>query len=184
MSGASRTELGFSPNAYRNAADERGESFHRRRLGRKAVKGLVNSKLIIKLSKEKQIMSGSQIARACIHEEYPPGSLGLHVSQAPMARHHGPRRPRSPYFRVLARRESTGGVTQLRKNLAWARWRDRLGTQARPITQAGGSFVQLLRASQWHFSARRLYLDLGCEEARAMASILVGASDNEAPAGR
>ena len=62
---------------------------------------------------------------------------------------------------------------------------NRLGTHsfrrgaARAILEAGGSFAQLLRSGQWHSSAYQLYLDLGHEEATAMASVLVEGSDDE-----
>ena len=48
---------------------------------------------------------------------------------------------------------------------------------ARAILAAGGTFAQLLRAVQWHSSAYRLYLDMGGEEAKAMASVLTEDSD-------
>ena len=50
---------------------------------------------------------------------------------------------------------------------------------ARAILGAGGSFSQLPRTEQWRSSAYQLYLDLGHEESRAMASITVDASDGE-----
>ena len=50
---------------------------------------------------------------------------------------------------------------------------------ARAILEAGGSFSQLLRSGQWRSSAYQLYLDLGHEEASAMASVLVEGSDDE-----
>ena len=46
---------------------------------------------------------------------------------------------------------------------------------------AGGSLAQLIRAGQWHSSAYMLYLALGVEEAQAIASILVEASESEWP---
>ena len=66
-------------------------------------------------------------------------------------------------------------------------WRGagRLGTHssrrgaARAILEAGGSLSQLLRAGHWRASAHQLYLDLGHEEARALAAITVEASDDE-----
>ena len=48
---------------------------------------------------------------------------------------------------------------------------------ARAISDAGASVAQLLRAGQWRSSAYSLFLDLGVEETKAMASILIGASD-------
>ena len=50
---------------------------------------------------------------------------------------------------------------------------------ARAILEAGGSFSKLLRSGQWRPSAYQLYLDLGREEASAMASVLVEGSDDE-----
>ena len=49
---------------------------------------------------------------------------------------------------------------------------------ARAILEAGGSFSQLLRSGQWRSAAYQLYLDLGREEANAMASVLVEGSDD------
>ena len=60
---------------------------------------------------------------------------------------------------------------------------EKLGTHsirrgaARAILAAGGTSAQLLRAGQWHSSAYRLYLDMGGEEAKAMASVLIEDSD-------
>ena len=42
---------------------------------------------------------------------------------------------------------------------------------------AGGIFAQPMRAGQWHSSASRLYVDMGGEEAKAMASVLIENSD-------
>ena len=62
---------------------------------------------------------------------------------------------------------------------------DKLGTRsfrrgdARAIKEVGGSCTQLLRSGQWRSSAYQLYLDLGHEEANAMASVLVEGSDDE-----
>ena len=50
---------------------------------------------------------------------------------------------------------------------------------ARAILEAGGPFSQLLRSGQWRSSAYQPYLDLGHEEASAMASALVVGSDDE-----
>ena len=50
---------------------------------------------------------------------------------------------------------------------------------ARAILEATGSFSLLLRLGRWHSSAFQLYLDLWREESRAMAPILVEASDDE-----
>ena len=61
----------------------------------------------------------------------------------------------------------------------------RLGTHsfrrgaARAILEAGVPFSQLLRSGQWRSSAYQLYLALGHEESRAMASIMVEASADE-----
>ena len=55
------------------------------------------------------------------------------------------------------------------------------GGEARAILDAGGTFTQLLRAGQWHFSAYRSYLNLGIGEKQSMASIFFGASDDEGP---
>ena len=78
-------------------------------------------------------------------------------------------------------------ISELRFFAAGREWprANKLGTHffrrgaARAILEAGGSFSQLLRSGQWHSSAYQLYLDLGHEEAAAMASVLVEASDDE-----
>ena len=44
---------------------------------------------------------------------------------------------------------------------------------------AGGSFAQLLLAGQWHPSAYGLYLDLGVEETKATAAILLEALEDD-----
>ena len=64
-------------------------------------------------------------------------------------------------------------------------WRGsgRLGTHsfrrgaARATLEAGASFSQLLRSCHWRSSACQRYLDLGREESRAAASIIVEASE-------
>ena len=50
---------------------------------------------------------------------------------------------------------------------------------ARAILEAGNSLAQLLRSGHWRSSAFQLYLDFRREESRAMASILIDASDDE-----
>ena len=49
---------------------------------------------------------------------------------------------------------------------------------ARAILEAG-VFSQLLRSGRWHSSAYELYVDLGREETRAGASLLIEASDED-----
>ena len=48
-------------------------------------------------------------------------------------------------------------------------------------SEAGGSFAQLQTGGEWHSSASRLYLDLGIEEEKAMAEVLIENSDADAP---
>ena len=54
---------------------------------------------------------------------------------------------------------------------------------ARAITLAGRASAQRLMAGKWYSSAYRLYLDLGRKEARATASILIGAPVDESLGG-
>ena len=83
----------------------------------------------------------------------------------------------------------TDRLRTMARQLGWGR-SEKLGSHsirrgaARAILEAGGSFAQLLRAGQWHSSACRLYLDLGVEEKKAMAAVLIEASDDEAPGRR
>ena len=51
------------------------------RLEAKAVVGLVDRKLIIKLNRRKHMASGSRMVRLCVCEEYARDSLELHVPQ-------------------------------------------------------------------------------------------------------
>ena len=48
---------------------------------------------------------------------------------------------------------------------------------ARAILEAGGALAQLLKAGQWNSSAYRLCPDMGGEEAKAMASVLIEDSE-------
>ena len=50
----------------------------------------------------------------------------------------------------------------------------------RAILESGGSFARLLSAGQSHSSSFCLFLDLGAEEAAAMARVFTEASDDEA----
>ena len=52
---------------------------------------------------------------------------------------------------------------------------------ARSVLDAAGSFAQVLRAGLWHSSAYRVYFDLGTEETKATASIMIEASDDAGP---
>ena len=51
---------------------------------------------------------------------------------------------------------------------------------ARAITQAGGPFAQLLKGGHWRSWAYRVYLDIGQEDAHAVASIRLEASEDQA----
>ena len=76
----------------------------------------------------------------------------------------------------------THSLRSMARQFGWEK-AEKLGTRsirrgaARAILAAGGTFAQLLRAGQWHSSAYRLYLDMGGEEAKAMASVLIEDSD-------
>ena len=78
-------------------------------------------------------------------------------------------------------------LTELRGFADPKEWRgaNRLGTHssrggaARVILEVGGSSSQLLRSGQWHSSDYEPYLDLGREESRVAASMLIEASEEE-----
>ena len=78
-------------------------------------------------------------------------------------------------------------LTELRAFAGARNWPrgDKLGTRsymggdARANLEAGGSVTHLPRSGQWHSSAYQPHLDLGREEAIAMASVLVEGSDDE-----
>ena len=50
---------------------------------------------------------------------------------------------------------------------------------ARAILEVGGSFPQPSLSGQWRTSAFQLYLNLGREDSRAVASMLTEASDGD-----
>ena len=89
-----------------------------------------------------------------------------------------------PLFPGWAGRGVLSGFRTFAEGRNWPRG-EKLGTRsfrrgaARAILEAGGSFPQLLRSGQWRSSAYKLYLDLGREEASAMASVLVEGSGDE-----
>ena len=67
----------------------------------------------------------------------------------------------------------------------WRGTADRLGTHsvrrgaASTVLAAGGSFAQLLDAGRWRSPAYRLFIDMGAGETKAIASVLMEASDGE-----
>ena len=134
--------------------------------------------------------TGSRLVRTCICEEYVRGPRELHIPQllCPVRQlRPAIRQPAAAGGPLFPGRAGNNVLTELRAS-AWARkWprSDKLGTHsfrrgaARAILEAGGSFSQLLRLGQWRSSAYKLYLDLGHEESTAMASVLVGSSDDE-----
>ena len=138
--------------------------------------------------------SGPQVAGGRICEEYPPHSLEPHVLQLfcpvrcpwpAITAHTAPGRRFSPPWNG---EEALGAIGSFARARGW-RDRGRLGTHsfrrgaAWAATLAGGSFAQLLRARKWRSSAYHQCFDLGREDARAMVSILVGASGDEVPDG-
>ena len=133
---------------------------------------------------------GSKPTSVCICEEYAPDAVELHAPQ--------PFRPVCQPRPAVRRLASAGeqlfpgcagekALAELREFEELKDWREagRLGAHsfrrgaARAILEAGGSFSQLPRSGQWRSSAYQLYLDLGHEESRAMASIMVEAPDDE-----
>ena len=160
------------------------------RLTRRAVIGLQGGKLIIKLNRRKHMAAGPRLIRACICDEYAIDSLELHIPQliCPV-RHLWPAiRQRAPVggalFEGWAGKRVLSELRYFAEGREWPR-ATKLGAHsfrggaARAILEAGGSFSQLLRSGQWRSSAYQLYLDLGHEEASAMASVLVEGSDDE-----
>ena len=154
-----------------------------------AVIGLEKGQLVIKLHRRKHMPGGARMVRKCICRRYPEGSLEIHVPQLFC--------PVCSFWESMRRRVMTGEklfpnitgstfVSSLRcmaRQLGWEK-SERLGAHsirrgaARAILDAGGTFAQLLKAGQWHSSAYRLYLDLGGEEAKAMASVLIEDSED------
>ena len=160
------------------------------RLARRAVIGLSGTKLVIKLDRRKHMAPGSRLVRACIFDEYARDSLELHIPQLLRpARQLWPAiREKTPVGDTLFLgwngKRALSGLRGFAAGRNWPRG-GKLGTHsfrrgaARAILEAGGSFPQLLRSGQWRSSAYQLYLDLGHEEASAMASALVDGSDDE-----
>ena len=135
---------------------------------------------------------GARMVRGCICEQHPPRSLEIHVPQmfCPTCVLWGAicRRVRAGdmLFPGLTGPRFTDKLRRMARSLGWEK-AERLGSRsirrgaARAILEAGGSFAQLLMAGQWHSSAFRLYLDLGIEEKKATAEVLIGNSDEDAP---
>ena len=145
---------------------------------------------MIKLNRRKHMASGSRLVRACICDEYTRDSLELHIPQllCPARQLWTAIRQKTPVGEPLFPGWNGKRVlSELRDFAAGREWPrgGKLGTlsfrrgAARAILEAGGSFSQLLRSGQWHSSAYQLYLDLGHEEASAMASVLAEGSDDE-----
>ena len=145
---------------------------------------------MIKLNRRKHMASGSRLVRACICDEYASDSLELRIPQllCPVCQLWPAIRQRAPAGGALF--EGWNGkrvLSDLRDFAAGREWprAAKLGTNsvrrgaARAMLEAGGSFPQLLRSGQWRSSAYQLFLDLGHEEASAMASVLVEGSDDE-----
>ena len=64
---------------YRQRAGQDLESDER--LQERAVIGLVNQKLVIKLNRRKQMATDSHMVRVCVCEDYAPDALELHAQQ-------------------------------------------------------------------------------------------------------
>ena len=145
---------------------------------------------MIKLNRRRHMAAGSRLVRACICDEYARDSLELHVPQllCPACQLWAAIMQRAPVGGLLfPGRNGKRALSELRDFAAGREWPrgGKLGTHsfrmgaARAILEAGGSFPRLLRSGQWRSSAYELYLDLGHEEAGALASALVEGSDDE-----
>ena len=157
-----------------------------------AVIGVEKGNIVIKLHRRKHMAGGARLVRRCICERYPPGSLEIHVPQlfCPTCvlwdAICGRVRAGDMLFPGLSGPRFTDKLRNMARHLGWER-SEKLGSHsirrgaARAILEAGGSFAQLLKAGQWHSSAYRLYLDLGMEENKAMAQVMIEQSDDEAP---
>ena len=153
-----------------------------------AVIGLEKGQLVIKLHRRKHMAEGSRMVRKCICHKYPTGSLEIHVPQlfCPVCSFWENMRRRvmcgEKLFPGITGSTFTHSLRSMARQFGWEK-AEKLGTHsirrgaARAILAAGGTFAQLLRAGQWHSSAYRLYLDMGGEEAKAMASVLIEDSD-------
>ena len=146
----------------------------------------------MKLRRRNDMAAGARSVRGCIREECPADSLNVHIPQLSCLvcspRHPGRRPPLSN----VERRGSPNGCPGIRPDVRLGRFgqiarRGKLRTRAirrgatRTITQAGGSFTQILKAGRWYPSADKLFLVLGQVGARATASLLIGVLEDEAP---
>ena len=150
-------------------------------LERPSVFGLGKGNLVIKLRRRAHIAAGSRMIRKCLREKCPDGSphmicptcglLGERCSPELTAK--------APRMDCGARPEGAAGKRPRNWEEAEKRPHSIRRGAARAILVAEGSFAQLLRAGQWRPSAYRLYLGVGIEEKKTMASVLLGASGDD-----
>ena len=146
--------------------------------------------MAIKRNRRKRVATRSQLVRVRVCEEFAREPLELNVPRllCPVCQLWPAIRQRAavgaPLFPSWAGKKA---LPELRAFSGARNWRrgDKLGTHsprrgaARAILEAGGSLPQLLRSGQWRSSAYQLNLDLGHEEARAMASVIAEGSGDE-----
>ena len=143
---------------------------------------------MVELSRRKHMASGSRLARACVCEDYVRESLELRIPLAPgasaVAGHKAACGRRGTPSSGWAGRRALSELRAFAEARNWPR-SEKLGTHsfrrgaARAVLGARGSFSQLLRSGQWRSSAYQPYLDIGHEEATAIASVLVEGSYDE-----
>ena len=133
---------------------------------------------------------GSRMTRVCICEASAPYSLELHVPQlfCPVCTPWPATTQKAAMGEPLLGSWKAQRVLQEIRAFAQPKdwyWGERMGTHsfrrgaARAVLGAGGSLSKLLRSGQWHSSAYQPYVDLGRVGNRAVASLLIEASDGD-----
>ena len=149
-------------------------------------------RLEIKLHRRKHLARGSRMARKCIFERYPEGSLGIHAPQlfCRVCSFWGYVRPKARTGGELDPGTAGPSLTdELRRAAGQSGWEkaDRLGTHG--VRRGGGkgdirSWAKFRTPS--HGRPITIYgisspLDLGAEEQNTIASNLIEAPDDEGP---
>ena len=155
-----------------------------------SVLGIIGECLVLKLRRRRHMASGSILKRSCCCEGRDPAGEDLHVPQflRPVCSICPVVRDRVLVGElVVPSLKSRNLIRHLRGRGASLNWpaAEKLGAHlfrrgaARALISARGTYAQLLRARQWRGDAVRFYLDLGEDERRAMAGILIEGSEDE-----